>query len=71
MTTRKHKKLIHEGNYVAEVEIELADPDSGWSPQMSLEDAYKLDDVRLALRDNNVKLASRYAKVYLITPVAV
>jgi hypothetical protein len=47
MTTRKSsKKLVHEGNYVAEVDIELIYTDEGWSPYLSLEDALKLDDVR-------------------------
>ena len=44
--TRKLTKLVHEGKYVAEVEVEVIDTDDGWSPYLSLEDAYKLDDVR-------------------------
>ena len=43
---RKHIKLIHEGEYVAKVDIELIDIDIGWPPYLSLEDAQKLDDVR-------------------------
>ena len=50
MTRRRHTKLIHEGEYVAEVEIELLDTGEGWSPYLSLEDAQRLDDVREALR---------------------
>jgi len=50
MRTRRHTKLIHEGQYVAEVEVELIETDEGWSPYLSLDDAYKLDDVRAALR---------------------
>jgi len=38
---RKQTKFIHEGRYVAEVEIELQDADAGWSPTMSLNDAYR------------------------------
>ena len=48
-TTRKSKKFIHEGKYAAEVMIELAYTDDSWSPTMSLEDARKLETVRLAL----------------------
>ena len=71
MTTRKRTKLVHEGNYVAEVDVELIDSDTGWSPYLSLEDAYRLDDVRDSLRRGNVKAACRLARVYTLTPVAV
>ena len=47
---RHNTKLIHEGRYVAEVDIELIETDKGWSPYLSLTDAQKLDDVRSALR---------------------
>jgi hypothetical protein len=47
--------LVHEGPYVAEVDIELIETDEGWSPYLSLEDAYKLDDVRAALRRGDLK----------------
>lgn len=50
MTKRIHTKLVREGDYVAEVDIELIDTGEGWSPYLSLEDAQKLDDVREALR---------------------
>ena len=71
MKSRHHTKLVHEGNYVAEVEVELIDSDTGWSPYLSLDDAYKLDDVRDALRRGDVKTATRIARVYTLTPVAV
>ena len=71
MTTRHHTKLVHEGNYAAEVEVDLIEDNTGWSPYISLEDAYKLDDVRDALRRRDVKSASRSARVFSLTPVAV
>jgi len=71
MTERKFTKFIHEGQYVAEVDINLIDTDEGWSPYLSLEDALKLDDVRAALRNNDVKLAGRYARIFILKPVAV
>lgn len=71
MRKRHHKKYVHEGQYVAEVEVELLDTDEGWSPYLSLDDAKKLDDVRVALRTGDVKAASRLARVFLLTPVAV
>ena len=65
-----HTKLVHEGQYVAEVEVDLLYADEGWSPYLSLEDAYKLDDVREALREGDVESAAALAKVYAVTPVS-
>ena len=71
MSQRLRKKLIHEGKYVAEVEIELLDSGDEWAPYLSLEDSYKLDDVRKALRQGDLLAASRLASVYTLTPIAV
>ena len=71
MRKRHQKKLVHEGQYVAEVDVELIDTGDGWSPYLSLEDAYKLDDVRGALRRGDVRSAARLARVFTLTPVAV
>ena len=70
MRKRRHTKLIHEGQYVAEVEVELIETDEGWSPYLSLEDAYKLDDVRAALRCGDLKNAMRLSRVFRLTPVS-
>ena len=50
MRKKHHTKFLHEGKYVAEVDIELIDTDESWSPYLSLEDAQRLDDIRVALR---------------------
>ena len=71
MKSRRKKKLVHEGQYVAEVEVEVIDSDSGWSPYLSLEDAYRLDEVREALSRGDIRGASRLARVYSLTPVAI
>ncbi len=71
MTTRQHTKLVHEGDYVAEIDVELIDSDIGWSPYLSLEDAYKIDEVRAALRRGDIKSASCRARIFTLTPVAV
>jgi len=47
---RKTTKLIHEGKYAAEVVIELHYSEERWSPTMSLDDARKLETVRLRRR---------------------
>ena len=70
MTKRQHTKLVHEGNYVAEVDVEIIDTGEGWSPYLSLEDAWKLDDVRESLREGDLQRASRSARVFTITPVS-
>ena len=70
MRKRQHKKLVHEGQYAAEVEIELIDTDEGWSPYLSLDDALKLDDVRDALRRGDLQTADRLARVFALTPIA-
>jgi hypothetical protein len=70
MKTRRRVKLVHEGSYVAEVDVDLIETDEGWSPYLSLEDAYRLDDVREALRRRDLKRAAQLGRVYTLTPVA-
>lgn len=69
MKKRQLSKLVHEGEYVAEVEVELIYTDEGWSPYLSLTDAQKLDEVRLALRRGDLEAAGRLARVFKLTPV--
>ena len=71
MSKKKRTKLILEGRYVAEVDVELLEEPEGWSPYLSLEDAYRLDDVREALRRGDVKAAAKKSRVFSLTPVAV
>jgi hypothetical protein len=68
---RKSPKLLHEGKYAAEVVIELLYDDESWSPTMSLEDAPKLDTVRLALQRGDVVEAARHGRVFELMPVDV
>ena len=69
MRKRPHTKLVHEGQYVAEVDVELIETDEGWSPYLSLEDAQKLDTIRAALRRGDLKTAGTLARVFTLTPV--
>lgn len=70
MTTKSTRRLVREGDFVAEVDVTLVEAEGGWTPYLSLDDAYKLDDVRDALRAGDVKRASRLAnRVYRLTPV--
>lgn len=69
MTQKQITKLIHEGEYAAEISINLVTTDDEWSPYLSLADAYKLDDVRLALRRGDLETAARLARVFKLMPV--
>jgi hypothetical protein len=70
MSTRKREKRIHEGRYVAEVEVELLEDETGWSPYLSSQDACRLDDVREALRRGDIRRAATMSRVYELRPVA-
>lgn len=59
MRKRHHTKLIHEGEYVAEVDVELIDTDEGWSPYLSFDDACRLDEVREALSKGDKRVSGR------------
>ncbi len=69
MNKQHRTKIVREGHYVAEVDVEVIDTGDGWSPYLSLEDAYKLDDVRAALHRGDVKTAARIARVFTLMPV--
>ena len=60
MNARSSKRLVREGDLVAEVDVKLLEAEGAWTPYLSVEDAYKLDDVRDALRAGDVKRASRF-----------
>jgi hypothetical protein len=70
VTTRRKTKYIHEGHFVAEVEVEVIEDDSSWSPYLSLADANRLDAVREALRRGDVNSAATLGRVYRLEPVA-
>jgi hypothetical protein len=70
MNARKKKKHVYEGDYVAEVEVALIEDETGWAPYLSIEDAYRLDDVREALRRGDLESASRFGRIYELRPVA-
>lgn len=71
MSKRHRIKFVHEGKYVAEVDVELLEDETEWSPYLSVEDAYKLDDVRDALRRGDIAAAAKHARVFSLQPVAV
>jgi hypothetical protein len=70
VTQRRKTKYIHEGQFVAEVEVEVIEDDTSWSPYLSVADATRLDQVREALRRGDLKAAASIGRVYRLEPVA-
>ncbi len=69
MTKKKVSKLVHQGEYAAEVDVELIYSDDGWSPYLSVEDAKKLDEVREALRQKDFASAAKLGRIYKLSPI--
>ncbi len=67
---KRVSKLVHEGDYAAEVDVELIYTSDEWSPYLSLSGAGKLDAVRLALSHGDLEGASALARVFELVPVA-
>ncbi|NBC46434.1 MAG: hypothetical protein GVY22_00260 [Gammaproteobacteria bacterium] len=70
MNSRNKTQYVHEGQFVAEVDVELMITDDEWAPYLSLSDAYKLDDIRDALRRGDLTRASSVARVFAMQPIA-
>jgi hypothetical protein len=65
-------KLVREGDFVAEVTVQLLDDAGPWSPALSVDDATRLDEVREALRTGDLRRAADLAEhVYRLTPLAI
>ena len=70
MSTKTTKRLVREGDFVAEVDVDLLEAEGGWAPYLSIGDAYRLDEVREALRSGDLRRASRLAsRGYRLMPV--
>lgn len=61
---RRKTKYVHEGRFVAEVDVELLEDETHWSPYLTVEDSYRLDDVRDALRRKDLESAAEYGRIY-------
>ena len=70
MNGQKRIHRVHEGQYVAEVEVTLTDFDAAWGPYLDNKDVIKLDKVRRALRAGDIAEALKYALVYRLEPVS-
>ncbi len=69
-TFQQVAKLVQEGQSATEVHVESTYTEKAWSPYLSLADALKLDDVRIALPQRDLELASRLARVFKLVPIA-
>ena len=69
MKKKSKTKLVHEGEFAAEVSVELIETEDDWSPYLSVEDAQKLDDVRLALQRGDLESAAKLGRIYRLTPI--
>jgi len=67
---RKLTEFVREGKYAAEVLVEFYYAAESWSPTMSMDDARKLEAVRLALRRSDIAEAAKYGRVFELMPVA-
>ena len=67
---RETVEFVHEGKYAAEVPVILIEDDTAWSPYLSIEDATKLDAVRLALKAGDIAEASKHGRVFELLPVS-
>ena len=70
MKRHRRVKFVHEGQFVAEVEVELIESEDSWAPYLSMEDAYKLDDAREALRQGDIQAAAKFGRIYGLKPLA-
>ena len=71
MMSRTTVRLVREGEYVAEVAVELLEEEGAWAPYISVGEASRLDAVREALRSGDLRRASELAeRVYRLTPLS-
>lgn len=70
MTSKRKTKYIHEGRYVAEVDVNVIEDETSWSPYLTVADATRLDQVRAALRVGDIKAAAAMGRVYTLEPIA-
>lgn len=67
--SRRTLKLVREGKYAAEISVDLIEDEGGWSPYLSVQDAQKLDAVRIALRKGDIASAAKHGRVFELLPV--
>jgi hypothetical protein len=69
MSGKLRKELVHEGQYVVEMEVHLIDDDGPWGGCLAKEDVMRLDEVRALLRREDIPGAMKYGRVFRMMPV--
>ena len=69
MIRRQQTKFIHEGQYAAEVEMDVLETEEGWSPYLSLADAEKLDEVQMLLHQGDLQRTEQLTRLFKLTPI--
>lgn len=62
MTTKQQTKFSREGDYVAEVAVDLVLENDDWAPYLSPTNAEKLDSVSKALRNGYIGSDSNWPR---------
>jgi hypothetical protein len=68
--SRRSVRFVHADKYAAEVDVDLVADDGAWGPYISMEDALKLDRVRLSLKRGDIEAAGREARVFELLPIS-
>lgn len=66
---KRQERFVHVGDFVARLEIDLIFNEDSWTPCISLEDAKKMDKIRLLLQKGDYKSASENAEIFRLTPI--
>jgi hypothetical protein len=72
MMKRNRLELVRVGNYAVEVPVKVIidEGESGWSPYFSLDEAKKLEAVRLALQRGDLAEAAKYGRLFELLPIS-
>ena len=72
MIKESRVELVRVDNHAVEVPVEviIEDGDGGWSPYFSLEEAKKLENVRLALQRGDLAEAAKYGRLFELLPIS-
>lgn len=65
--TKTHR--IHEGEYMVEMQVTLTELDHAWGPLLAADDVKRLDLVRDALRRRDLDTASKFGRVFKLSPL--
>jgi hypothetical protein len=73
MITARSKRVIkhiHEGRFAADAQVTLHHDGTAWDPTIDGQDVEKLDRMRFALQNGDIKSAANKAKVFELLALA-